>query len=126
MAPLPAKSKKKLLTMHKADEIFSVEVRTRDNFTCVFCLRTKAQGYQIQNSHYWGRGNKTTRFDLENCDALCAQCHMKHEGSKQGFYTDWKLKQLGKEKFELLRIKAMNPGKLSDILIEFQQKRAII
>lgn len=112
--------------MKKADDIFSLEIRQRDGFKCVFCPRTKAQGYLIQNSHYWGRGNKVTRYDPENCDALCAKCHMDNEGSKQGFYTDWKEQQLGEVRFEALRKRAMSIGKLSDILVQFQIDHGMI
>jgi hypothetical protein len=63
----------------------------------------------IQNSHFWGRGNKSVRYDFENCDSLCAQCHMKHEGNKQGFYRDFKMKQLGKKGYVELEKRARTP-----------------
>lgn len=106
--------------MADADEVFSLWVRVRDNYTCVFCGRSKANGYMIQCSHFWGRGNKTTRFDPLNADALCAQCHMAHEGNKQGYYRDFKVGQLGKKGYAALEKKARSIGKLSSILAQFE------
>lgn len=81
------------------DKLFSIMVRERDGNKCVFCGRTSDQ-YSIQNSHYWGRGDKQHRFDPLNCDALCFTCHNTHEGNKQGVYRDFKIKQLGKKKYQ--------------------------
>lgn len=86
------------------DQLFSIMVRERDNHTCKFCGKTKEQGYVMQNSHFWGRGDKIHRFDPLNCDTLCFTCHMNNEGNKQGFYRDYKLKQLGEEKYRLMEI----------------------
>ncbi len=79
-------------------------IRERDNYTCKFCGKNKEQGYTMQNSHFWGRGDKIHRFDPLNCDTLCFTCHMNNEGNKQGFYRDFKLKQLGEEKYRLMEI----------------------
>lgn len=80
------------------DNLFSKMIRERDNWTCQFCNTKYEPGSRgLQNSHFWGRGDKIHRFDPKNCDALCAGCHFRHEGNKQGFYRDWKIKQLGEE-----------------------------
>lgn len=78
------------------DTLFSIMIRERDNNKCVMCPKTAEQGWRMTNSHFWGRGDKIHRFDPLNCDTLCIECHMKHEGNKQGVYRDLKLKQLGK------------------------------
>lgn len=85
------------IKLDKNDQLFSLMIRERDNHTCVFCGKSKAQGYVMQNSHYWGRGDKVHRFDPKNCDTLCFTCHNNNEGNKQGFYRDWKLNQIGEE-----------------------------
>lgn len=87
------------------DTLFSKLIRERDG-RCVFCGKTKEQGYVLQNSHFWGRGNKATRFDPLNCDTLCFKCHMENEGNKQGKYRTWKLKQLGEEEYNKLERRA--------------------
>lgn len=90
-----------------ADTLFSKLIRDRDNWTCVRC-KTKytPPTNALQCSHFWGRGNKATRFDKLNCDSLCYGCHALWEGNKQGEYRDFKLKQLGKKQYDLLEKKA--------------------
>jgi len=90
-----------------ADKAFSLYIRTRDNWTCQRCRKkftppTKA----LHCSHYFGRGRENTRFDPENCDALCHGCHQ-HWGSadKEG-YRNFKINQLGREHFNLLTLRA--------------------
>lgn len=90
------------IKIDKNDKLFSQLIRDRDGNKCVFCGRSEDQGYRMTCSHFWGRGHKSTRFDPLNCDTLCFQCHMKHEGNKQGFYREWKMNQLGEEGYEEL------------------------
>ncbi len=88
------------IKLDKNDTLFSVMVRERDNYTCVFCKKKKDDGYVMQNSHFWGRGDKSNRFNPINCDTLCFSCHTQNEGNKQGFYRDFKIKQLGKKVYD--------------------------
>jgi len=92
------------IKLDKNDTLFSIMIRERDNHTCVFCGKTKEQGYTLQNSHFWGRGDKSNRFNPLNCDTLCFTCHNNNESNKQGFYREWKLKQLGKEVYREMEI----------------------
>jgi hypothetical protein len=68
-----------------------------------------------------------TRFDFDNCDALCKYCHRLLENKKwhtvvvrgQPFnYLEWKKKQLGESKFKLLEIKAETITKYSAVDLE--------
>lgn len=77
------------------DVQFSKMIRERDG-RCVFCGKRDGQ---LECSHFWGRGNKATRFDARNCDTLCFQCHANNEGNKQGFYRTFKLSQLGEKEY---------------------------
>ena len=98
------------IRLDKSDAEFSKYIRLRDG-ACVRCGKrgtNTVDGLPIkglQCSHYLSRGRENTRFDPENCDALCAGCHQ-HWGSadKEG-YRDFKLKQLGQEKFNLLLVR---------------------
>ena len=69
---------------------------------CVICGKRKEDGWVLQVSHFWGRRASATRYDFENCDIFCAGCHMRWEEAKQGEYREWKLKQLGEEKYKAL------------------------
>lgn len=71
---VPKRIPKSLLK--KADTAFSLKIRARDKH-CQFpgCISTT----KLQCSHYFGRANKSTRFDEDNCIALC---WFHHYGSK--------------------------------------------
>lgn len=84
----------------KNDTLFSEMIRERDGDKCCFCPKSALQGWRMTNSHFWGRGDKMHRFDPKNCDTLCFTCHTNNEGNKQGFYRDWKIKQLGEEVYK--------------------------
>lgn len=102
----------KIWTTKKADEEFSKWIRERDR-KCFFCSNPSRQ-----NSHFWGRGNSSTRYDPKNCDGVCGGCHMKHEGNKQGLYRTMKLRQLGKKGYILLEQKARGTMKREKAIIE--------
>lgn len=82
------------------DKIFSKMIRERDE-KCLFCNNPASQ-----NSHYWGRNIKNTRFDPENCDGICGGCHFFHESNKQGDYRNKKIEQLGIDGYNALEKRA--------------------
>ncbi|MCH7541954.1 HNH endonuclease, partial [Patescibacteria group bacterium] len=64
------------MKLRLSDRLFSRYIRYRDNWTCQRCgKRFEEKAQNLHNSHYWGRGDESTRFDTENCDALCSYCH---------------------------------------------------
>lgn len=89
------------IKLDKNDILFSIMIRERDGNKCVFCPKS-APEWKMTNSHFWGRGDKWNRFNPENCDTLCFYCHQTHEGNKQGFYKEWKIKQLGEKLYDSL------------------------
>lgn len=89
-----------------ADQAFSWWIRLRDK-GCKRCFSSgsvndKGLPNSHDNSHYFGRSHEVTRFDPENCDELCRGCHSYFEERNKKAYTDFKLKQLGQEKFDAL------------------------
>lgn len=95
------------LKLDKADVVFSLFVRTRDDWTCQRCHKKYTPPTNaLHNSHYFGRGREGTRFEPDNCDALCHGCHQ-HWGSadKEG-YRAFKIKQLGQKRFDTLTLQA--------------------
>ena len=98
------------IRLDKADIIFSQVIRLRDRF-CVRCksrVLFNAQGLPIthQNSHYCGRGAENTRFDMDNCDCLCFSCHVIWGSKDREDYREFKIKQLGRDRFNLLLVTA--------------------
>ena len=116
--PKPERKKKakksgmKRVSRCKADDLFSDYIRLRDG-KCMRCgaLPTARQSdglrvVGLQNSHYFGRRRESVRFDPDNCDALCGACHSLWEATDREDYRDFKIKQLGEERFEEMRIKS--------------------
>lgn len=89
----------------KTDILFSKLIRERDDHTCQYCGN---ETRKMECSHYWGRGNRATRWSPMNCDCLCFTCHMNFEGSKQGAYRDWMMGRLGEREHERLRKRAQS------------------
>jgi len=106
----------------KEDIRFSKYIRTRDKWRCVRCgtqYTPPTQG--LHCSHFYGRSTWSTRFDEENCDAVCNGCHRYWGGqtSREGGkveYKAFKLKQLGGERFYALTMRSNESGNRRKIL----------
>ena len=88
------------------DAKFSLVIRNRDNWTCQYpgCyFRASPPTNLIQNSHFYTRTARSVRYDPFNCDAICYRHHSFLEQRKNGEYLEWKLRQLGPERFAALR-----------------------
>nr|AKH47993.1 hypothetical protein SARI_02660 [uncultured marine virus] len=95
------------IKIDKIDSLFSKMIRERDKWRCIFCGNVyEPPTSALHNSHFWGRGHKSTRYDARNCDALCYGCHVRNEGNKQGYYRDFKIEQLGRRVYNSLEKKA--------------------
>ncbi|MBK7380442.1 MAG: recombination protein NinG [Ignavibacteriales bacterium] len=93
-----------------ADKIFSQYIRLRDK-VCVRCnsqVRLNAQGLPVshQASHYFGRGQESTRFDSQNVDCLCTSCHVLWGSRDREDYRFFKIKQLGQVGFDALLVRS--------------------
>lgn len=98
------------MKLDPADTVFSQYIRLRDGM-CVrggSLVRYNEQGLPIthQNSHYFGRGKEATRYDPENCDTLCDDCHKRWEGPERKKYKQFKIKQLGVKRFQDLELRS--------------------
>ena len=99
------------IKIDKADQQFSLYVRTRDKWTCQRCGRIHEEGSQgLHCSHFWGRGKENTRFDEVNADAICFGCHNFFH-AHPAEHTKWKKKQLGDLEYDLLEKRADTMGK---------------
>jgi hypothetical protein len=102
--------------------MFSRYIKKRDKFTCQCCgKQPHPQG--LHCSHYWRRGHENTRFDPENCVALCFWCHQvwgHGEGREQ--YTAFMRKRLGDKAFDLLELRAHTYKKRDDKADELKVK----
>lgn len=103
--------KLKLWSSDRTDIEFSHWIRDRDGKRCFFCKKKGSQ-----NSHFWGRGASSTRYDPLNCDYSCGGCHMRNEGSKQGLYRELKIVQLGEQEYKELEKRARTLMQRSDAI----------
>lgn len=123
-----AKSRDGVWTLKKADAVFSQEIRSRDGF-CQFPGCLVSDPAKLQCSHYHGRAIKNTRYDPDNCIALCwfhhfkdkllgfeYQKQQKHKHGHDGQYTLFMIKRLGQRRFNLLNARSRR---------HITQKRAI-
>jgi len=98
------------IKIDRADQVFSQYIRLRDG-KCKRCrslVEKNDNGLPVthQASHYFGRGKEGTRFDPENVDCLCWGCHQYWGSDNREDYRDFKIKQIGEKKFELMRMRA--------------------
>lgn len=91
------------MKIDQADKIFSLYIRKRANWTCERCGGYHENG--LQNSHFVGRRNEATRFDEENCSALCGACHIYFTANPIE-HVEWMKKKLGEIRFKALRLRA--------------------
>lgn len=99
-----SKKKKKEIKNKDLDQAVRLVVRQRDR-VCQYPISEKHPQHstQLQVSHFYGRGALSVRWDLDNLDLICARAHWFLETKKNAEYSDWKLAQLGPQKYEELR-----------------------
>ena len=90
-----------------ADKAFSLYIRRRDNWTCQRCGRRYEEGDAGLNcAHYWNRWREGTRFEPDNCVALCFGCPKLLDGDERERFTEILLKRLGKDRLLTLELQA--------------------
>ena len=105
------------LKRSRADKLFSDYIRIRDNWTCQRCFITYEPPTQaLHCSHWWGRGNKSVRFNPDNAIALCYGCH-RYLGSNPTEHNQFFLKKLGIETYDRINMLARIPMKIDENMI---------
>ena len=86
----------------KQDKVFSDYIRELYKWTCANCQRVFPRGSgTLHCSHYMGRRFYATRFYEDNCEALCARCHL--NVNQDPFKRDKRyIARIGKSRFEQL------------------------
>jgi len=102
----------------KTDIEFAKYIKKRDGFTCQRCRKPHPNGGRgLHVSHYWGRSRENTRFDPENCIALCFGCHLLWgHGDQRGDYMKYMLDKLGQKGYDLLEVRAHTYKRRDDVL----------
>jgi hypothetical protein len=100
------------IKLDAADRVFSLYIRIRDG-RCMRCGRLgrpNKDGHPViglQCSHYHGRRKEATRYDPENCDAICAGCHQYFDENRDE-YTAMKKLKLGERAFNMLKLRSQS------------------
>ena len=81
----------------RADKLFSLYVRTKANWSCERC----GKQYQpptsaLHCSHFKGRAKESTRFMLENANAICFGCHRYFTSQPDEHYA-WQIETKGQK-----------------------------
>jgi hypothetical protein len=90
------------------DRYTSLIVRRRDG-RCVTC--GSVQG--LQCSHFYSRRYLAIRFDLRNCNAMCAGCNRRHNRNRKP-YERYMRKRYGAAVITELDGRRMGLGKVTD------------
>jgi len=104
--------------VRKNDILFSRYIRELANWKCAACGKDYSDNHQgLHCSHYFSRRKENTRFDLDNSIALCIYHHnLWGHGDGRAEYTEFMIKKLGSEGFDLLRLRADLYFKRDDFL----------
>ena len=104
----------KTIKISKVDKLVSDWVRERAHWRCERCgAQFTPPTSGLHCSHYHGRGKKSVRFFPDNLTALCYGCHSYFDGAGREEYREFKIKQLGKKRFNILNKKAETLSKES-------------
>lgn len=111
------------IRISKLDKLFSEFIRKRAVLRvngCEKCLKPM-RWKNLENSHFHGRGQKSVRFDPDNCAGLCFTCH-RYLQEHPLEHVDWFRKHLGEDDFYKLNIRAALLGIPDESAIEIYYK----
>jgi hypothetical protein len=101
-----------------SDKLFSEWIRTRDKWCCQRCSKQydpsiSTHRMALHCSHFQGRGKEATRFEPNNCRALCYGCHQ-YFTSHPGEHYAWQVETLGQDVVDALVLQSNGYKKRDD------------
>ena len=115
----PTRKASRSTLMRKADDAFSLYIRTRDSqayegraFKCISCGRVLPIE-QADNGHYLNRAHLSLRFSELNCNAQCRFDNRFREGEISG-YRQGLIRKIGEPKVLLLEAQKNITNKISN------------
>jgi len=107
------------------DRLFSRYIRLRDKGICQRCGKYKGLTQGLDCAHYHSRRKGNTKYDEDNCLALCSPgCHQYFEENPKEF-DQFMLYRLGQERYDMLEHRARQVGKPDKKAIELYLKQEI-
>jgi len=123
----PTRKASRATLMRKADDAFSLFIRTRDAqplegraFRCISCGRVLSID-QADCGHYVNRAHMSLRFSEQNCHAQCRHCNRFREGNIQD-YRRGLIEKIGEQKLLLLEAQKNVTNKISNFELELLAK----
>ena len=123
----PTRSASRSTLMRKADDAFSLFIRTRDSqayegraFRCISCGRVLNID-QADNGHFINRSHMSLRFSELNCNAQCRHCNRFQEGN----FSDYRkglIQKIGEAKVLLLEAQKNITNKISNFELDILAK----
>ena len=106
------------IRIRQSDKIFSQFIRTRAGWKCERCYKQyEPPTSGLHCSHFWGSAKESTRFEPDNCAALCYGCHM-HFTANPIEHTEYFKIRLGEKRFKTLTLQANATRKKRDDKID--------
>lgn len=120
-------SKERSIIEKKLDRVFSDFIRLRDKLTCQRCGKQFAKfTIGIQNSHFWGRRHRATRWSELNCCTLCGGCHI-HLTANPETHRQWYRARIGDDAYTKLEHMHQKSPKFTlhdlQLMLEFYRKQ---
>ena len=123
----PTRKASRPTLMRKADEAFSLFIRTRDSqayegraFRCISCGRPLPIE-QADCGHFINRQHMSLRFSELNCNAQCRHCNRFMEGNFSG-YRAGLIQKIGEQKVLLLESQKNIINKISNFELDILAK----
>ena len=123
----PSRKASRPTLMRKADEAFSLFIRTRDSqayegraFRCISCGRVLPIE-QCDCGHYVNRSHMSLRFSESNCQGQCRHCNRFQEGNIQD-YRKGLIRKIGEQKVILLEAQKNITNKITNFELEILAK----
>ena len=115
-----------MMKRDKADELFSLYIRIRDNWTCQRCggyYKHRPQG--LHCSHFMGRRKENTRFEPLNADSLCYGCH-KYFTSHPAEHYAWQVERKGQDTVDKITLMSNTYKKRDRVLEALYWKQELV
>ena len=123
----PTRKASRSTLMRKADDAFSLYIRTRDSqeyegraFKCISCGRVLPID-QADAGHYVNRSHMSLRFNEDNVNNQCRHCNRFQEGNIQD-YRKGLIKKIGESRVELLEAFKNLTNKITNFELEILAK----
>jgi len=108
------------------DRLFSLYIRTRDNWTCCRCFKKYIPPTNgLQSAHNFGRRVHATRWHEHNAAAICTGCHTYLDGHEKERH-DLFINKFGEREFKTVRALHDIPKGKVDQIAKRQELREML